>query len=145
MIKELLYLCKLFFSKVPPEETPLENVILKHFPFKGYGAMMWCGKLISRSEVYNIYTWNHEKIHLRQAQKCGSWFIYYSLYLWYYVCGLGLPKDGAYFSIPFEMEAYANQENLGYTKISWKRYKIKNRRRAWLENMSSWKKWIKTI
>ena len=143
MLKELFYLCRLLFSRIPDE---LEFVELKHFPFEGYGAMMWCGKLVSRpGNFIDQYTWNHEGIHLLQAKKVGSWIIYYLLYFWYWIIGLGLKDNGSYFTIPFEIEAYANQYDLDYNTTDWKRYRLKRRRKAWREHKSAWWEWIRTI
>ena len=44
MIKELWYLIKLLFS---PLSDQIDVVQMKHFPFKGYLAMSWCGKIIT--------------------------------------------------------------------------------------------------
>lgn len=104
MIKELLYLIKLLFT---PLTTELEVVTMKHFPFKGYKAMSWCGKIITREYVIDKITMNHERIHLEQALRYGSWIKYYLAYLWEWI------RYG-YSNNKFEIEAYTNQYNFNY-------------------------------
>lgn len=61
---------------------------------------------------------NHEMIHLRQAQSChNSWLLFYIRYMWYYLRALPQNrqmKNAAYLLNPFEMEAYAHQDELDY-------------------------------
>lgn len=99
MITELWYLIKLLFTK---QTNQLEIVKMKYFPFKGYKAMSWCGKIITREDRLDIITINHERIHLEQALRYGSWIKYYLAYLWEYI------KYG-YADNKFEIEAYENQ------------------------------------
>lgn len=70
---------------------------------------------------------NHEKIHLEQQKEL--WLIgFYLLYVWYWLAGKikGYSNTGAYNTIPFEREAYANDENEEYLKnrkkFAWKDY-----------------------
>ena len=145
MFKELWILVKLLFGKKP---TEIENVSLmgmKHFPFKGYKYLMWCGKMIYRDDMYDRRQkeWatdayqiskNHEQIHLAQAKMCGSWVKYYWLYFIEWLKGNPIinPASSAYYTIPFEMEAYANEKVLNYAKLydggNLKKYDIKNRK-----------------
>ena len=64
-------------------------------------------------------------IHLRQAQAChDSWLCFYLLYIWYWVKTAWFGKrsvrrqlkHAAYLLNPFEMEAYARMNDLGYLK-----------------------------
>jgi len=69
---------------------------------------------------------NHERIHMLQAKsfKLG-YFTFYILYLWYWIVGLfkyGTKKYASYEMIPFEREAYNNEEVFGYNKTEWRRY-----------------------
>ena len=61
---------------------------------------------------------NHEMIHLRQAQSChNSWLLFYIRYMWYYLRALPQNrqmKNAAYLLNPFEMEAYAHQDDPDY-------------------------------
>lgn len=53
---------------------------------------------------------NHELIHIEQIKDCGI-LKFYILYLWYWI------KNGfSYRDNPFEIEAFANDSNLGYIK-----------------------------
>lgn len=70
---------------------------------------------------------NHEKIHLKQQREL--WIVpFYTLYIWYWLKARmqGMNSQDAYMSIPFEKEAYANQNNFDYLsdrkKNAWKDY-----------------------
>ena len=70
---------------------------------------------------------NHEKIHLKQQREL--WIVpFYTLYIWYWLKARmqGMNSQDAYMSIPFEKEAYANQNNFDYLsdrkKNTWKDY-----------------------
>ncbi len=58
---------------------------------------------------------NHEKIHLKQQLELLI-LPFYLIYLLYYLIGLLRYKNHylAYFNIPFEKEAYQNDNNLVY-------------------------------
>lgn len=72
-------------------------------------------------------TINHEKIHIKQQIELLVVF-FYILYGYYYLINLFKPsvKD-SYYAIPFEKEAYENENNLEYLKkrrpFSWTSYK----------------------
>lgn len=148
MLKELWYLIKLLFS--PLQNYKSEIVQLKHFPFQGYLAMSWCGKIITR-KPYKIseIDINHERIHLEQALHMGSWINYYWKYLIQWIKGNPIiaPASSAYYTIPFEMEAYANQHKLNYevTKDSWKKYDIKDRKRTYKDNRDNWYEFCRSL
>lgn len=146
MIKEFWYLVKLLFTK---QSNQLEVVKMKHFPFKGYSAMSWCGKIITRKDNIGTTTRNHERIHLEQALFFNNWIHYYIIYLWYWIIGLPIiyPFRSAYYTIPFEVEAYANEYIYDYhpTKNSWKKYKIKNRKKTFRKNKNNWKSFCKSL
>jgi hypothetical protein len=70
---------------------------------------------------------NHEKIHLEQQREL--WLIgFYFLYILYWLIGKvkGMSNTGAYHSIPFELEAYENDEDEDYLKnrkrFAWRSY-----------------------
>lgn len=72
-------------------------------------------------------TINHERIHILQAKsfKLG-YFSFYILYLWYWIIGLfkyGVKENKSYYNIPFEREAFANDNNPNYNETNWKNYK----------------------
>lgn len=141
MIKELFYLIKLLFTK---QSNQLEVVTMKHFPFEGFSAMSWCGKIITRKEDVGTTTKNHERIHLEQALYFKSWVKYYVVYFWWWVKGF---STSAYYTIPFEMEAYGNESDYDYqpTKTSWKKYIINNRSKVYKENQYNWRKYCKSL
>lgn len=72
--------------------------------------------IISKEQL-PITIYNHEKIHLVQQREL--WVVgFYILYVWYWLKARakGLNGTDAYYAIPFEKEAYQNQEDLGYLK-----------------------------
>jgi hypothetical protein len=72
-------------------------------------------------------TINHERIHILQAKSFKlKYFTFYILYLWYWIIGLfkyGIKDNISYYNIPFEKEAFANDNNPNYNKTNWKNYK----------------------
>jgi len=90
------------------------------------GPFVFCRNTIS--EV----TKSHENIHWQQYLDVGV-VLFPILYYFYYIKYFLLTRDGksAYYLIPFEREAYANQEDLDYWKnrkrFSWLKYRgLKN-------------------
>ena len=74
-------------------------------------------------------TLNHEKIHLVQQKEL--WIIgFYFLYVYYWLLGKwkGESSLSAYLNIPFEVEAYSNEQNPFYISNrkpqEWRRYLI---------------------
>ena len=84
--------------------------------------------IISREEM-SPETLNHETIHIHQQRELLL-IPFYLLYAYYYFKGLIKYKDKhrAYYMIPFEQEAYQNDNNLDYLKnrkwFAWRRYKV---------------------
>jgi|TARA_R110001592_G_scaffold361652_2_gene672952 hypothetical protein len=77
--------------------------------------------VFSRDEMSDV-TKNHETIHWQQYMETGIIgfiILYYSFYLYNYI----KYRDGrlAYYSIPFEKEAYDNHEDMNYC-LTRKRY-----------------------
>tara|TARA_A100000172_G_scaffold80137_4_gene68839 strand:+ start:1178 stop:1477 length:300 start_codon:yes stop_codon:yes gene_type:complete len=74
-------------------------------------------------------TLNHETIHIQQ-QKELLVLGFYPLYFFYYLWGFIKYKDKqqAYYRIPFEQEAYENEQDLNYLKnrklYSWRKFKV---------------------
>ena len=165
MIKELLILIKLLFNNNPRYiKGGIEIKDMKHFPFKGYKAMSWCGYIIHRIGTSNIdnKTITHETIHLNQAKRSGSWIKYYWQYFIEWLKGNPIiaPASSAYYTNPFEMEAYANEDkpeypeemiiyNDNYSTSEFTKYIIKNSRKKVYKNAGGtprdWKKYIKTL
>ena len=80
----------------------------------------------SREEVGETLI-NHEMIHIKQQEEL--WVVgFYILYVYYWLKNLPKYRDSskAYYNIPFEVEAYLNQEDKKYlstrSKHSWKKY-----------------------
>lgn len=160
--KELFTLIKFLFKDKPSDYEKVELYEMNHFPFKGYKYMMFCGKMIYRSdnkekieaeigtEKFNIST-NHETIHLKQAQTKGSWISYYITYLWEWIKGNPIihPSQSAYYTIPYEMEAYGNEFDFDYPTnydgSNLKYYTIKDRKKTYKEHRYDWKDYCKTI
>lgn len=165
MLKELFILIKMLFGKKPGD---IENVCLmnmKHFPFKGYAYLMWCGKMIYRDDMYDRRQkeWptdkfkvskNHEQIHLMQAKMCGSWVKYYWRYFIDWLKGNPLiyPASSAYYTTKYESEAYANEENMNYCKnydgSNLQKYTFKGRKELYKKvggTSKDWKAYVKTL
>lgn len=83
---EIITLIKMLFTSKPSDFFEVELMPMKHFPFKGYKYMMWCGRIVYRKEneekVKNEINTEigrrsirHETLHLRQAenQAGDSW------------------------------------------------------------------------
>lgn len=91
---------------------------MDHYPFSGYSAMSWCGYILTKKKESDIKTttWNHENIHLQQAKDKGSWLKYYADYVQEWIKGnpITYPASSAYYTIPYEMEAYANEDKSDY-------------------------------
>lgn len=114
------------------------------FLFSGYCAITLFGDIYTSMSEYmiishlnsgiqnNIVTRmiNHESIHIMQGisfckWKWLSWIIFYILYLWYWILGLFKYGLDSYSHIPFEREAYENEEDFTYTRgtTKWKDYR----------------------
>ena len=84
--------------------------------------------VISRSDISDT-TRNHETIHWQQYIELGI-LLFPILYLVYWIAGLIKYRSVkiAYYQIPFEQEAYRNQENSYYVlsrkRWCWIRYDI---------------------
>lgn len=156
LLNEINYLIKMLFNSKPKTINELEIVEMEHFPFSGYLAMSWCGKLITKDKnKIDEVTKRHETIHLKQAQQHSSWTSYYIRYLIEWFKGKPFKKpynNSAYYTIPFEVEAYANENKEGYEvnydKDNLKiKYTFKNRKELFqnFKNLSEWKKYIKSL
>lgn len=163
MIKELWILAKMLFASKPSEIDEVKLMGMEHFPLRGCSYMMWCGKMIYRKDTYETRRkeWitkkykvnkNHKTIRLMQAKLCGSWTKYYLRYLWEWIKGgLSSPLSANYYLIPYEAEAYANEENLDYPKqydgSNLGKYTFHSRKKVYKAvggTSHSWKAFIKT-
>ena len=165
MIKEFWTLAKMLFQSKPSEIEEVKLMGMDHFPFKGYAYMMWCGKMIYRNDAYDRRRkeWitkaykvskNHETIHLMQAKMCGSWVKFYGRYFVEWLKGgiLLNPASSAYYTIPYEVEAYANEENMDYPKSydgqNLSRYTFTKRKKLYKKvggTSKAWKAYVKTL
>lgn len=153
MILELFKLIWILITSSPKKTDSLEIVKMNHFPFKGYIAMSWCGKLITRNpDRIDNSTVNHELIHLFQAKQYSCWTMYYLSYFWQWIKGNPFHKS-SYFTNPFESEAYANEGNYQYCQNYDKslrkiKYTFKKRHSLWKSvggTIYAWKRYIKSL
>lgn len=158
MLKELWILIKMLFATRPSDFVyrDLEVMEMKHFPFEGYKAMAWCGKIIHRagSSEVNAKTMNYEKIHVAQAMVCNdSWVRYYLAYLWEWLRrGFLAPLSANYYVSKFESEAYANEDRPNYLKyympFGVNKYSIKGAKKLYKKlggTPASWKEYVKKL
>lgn len=161
-IREFFKLAKMLFKDKPSDHDKVELLQMDHFPFKGYLFMMWCGKIVYRTDKASRVTAhlktqsgkesiNHETIHLYQAKDKKTWIKYYLKYVQEWLKGNPIthPSSSAYYTIPYEMEAYANEDNFEYlttrTKDSVNKYNINNRKKTYKAHRYDWKEYIKTL
>lgn len=100
-------------------------VVLSYFSPINIGAITIGPLVFSRGEMSDV-TKNHETIHWQQYKETliiGFLLLYLSFWAW----GLLRYRDGkvAYAMIPFEREAYGNDEDFEYLK--------KRKHYAWLD------------
>lgn len=155
MLEEIICLIKMLFETSPRDIKNMNIVVMKYFPLPCFTALSWCGNIIVRDlNEINKTLMNHETIHLRQAQISGSWIKYYMSYLNEWIKGKPFkrPYISAYYTNPYEMEAYANEGDKNYTarynKTNIDKYYLDDRKTIYIkegENPSSWKKYIKTL
>lgn len=162
MIKELWTLARMLFKNNPCDVSEVKLLGMNHIPFRGYAYIMWCGNMIYRNDMLEVRQkeWltvrfetqkRHETIHLLQAKACGSWMKYYWKYLCEWVQGnpIMAPASSAYKTIPYEVAAYANEDNPSYLENfvddSDVRYNLKNRKKTYVEHRDNWKSFIKSL
>ena len=107
----------------------------KIFPPKGYICITLISILVFRlanDEELKKYLatkngrecFNHERIHMLQIKQLG-WFKFYTYYLYFYlayrIAGRMSHKE-AYHAIPFEREAFSNEEDMDYSESHWEEY-----------------------
>jgi len=95
------------------ENSKVPVVLSKLAPIE-IGAITIGPLVFSRGEMSDT-TKNHEAIHWQQYIETGIFgfiILYYSFYLWNFL----RYRDGqiAYYEIPFEKEAYDNDDNMNY-------------------------------
>lgn len=104
----------------------------KFLPPKGYRCITLFGIIFFRGTKQEMCNYfyskigaiglNHERIHILQGEELG-WIVFYTLYLWYYLKNrFHCSHSVAYHLIPFELEAYDNQEDLNYKDTHWEDY-----------------------
>lgn len=160
MIKELWILVKMLFVSRPSDVVykELEVVEMNHFPFKGFKALSWCGKIIHRigTSAVNNVAMNHEKIHVVQALYCDdSWVKYYLSYLWNWLkhCPWVAPSKACYYINKYEAEAFVYEGVSRYCDLDYYRYsdfllnygKL-NAKKRWREcggTKEAWIKWLR--
>ena len=138
IFKEIFTLIKMLFTKIG-DRKELTMYYMKHFPFKNYKLMMWCGYIIYKNKQNAWMTdtdKNHETIHLYQARDKGSWFKYYISYLWQWFKGI-ISFCGwkcSYYTSKYEVEAFAKENDLKYLERREKndvnKFKLASRRKT---------------
>ena len=104
----------------------IENINILKYLLPGTYAIALYPFIICIDNLDDI-TLNHENIHLQQQRELYVVGFYF-LYAYYNIKGLlkGNSSTEAYLNIPFESEAYSNEENLEYLKkrkkMSWVKY-----------------------
>lgn len=102
---------------------------IKLFTFKFVNAIaLWPFIIVKDKKIRESTTiLNHEKIHLRQQIELlilPFYFLYVLFYLYYRMTGY--KHREAYLKIPFEREAYAQEQNLNYLQSrkfwNWKQF-----------------------
>lgn len=95
--------------------------------FISIGAITLWPFVISRTKL-NETTLRHETIHIKQQQELLI-IGFYLLYVFYWLRGMWAYKDSyiAYYSIPFELEAYEHENDPEYLNKrplwAWRNYK----------------------
>lgn len=138
--------------KKPKDIIDIELKWNNILPLFGYFAMTLFGKMWIKNsskptweryirEGKTVFVTNHEMIHVKQAVSTNnSWWKFYILYVWYWFKAIFRGFKFAYKMNPFELEAYANENDLNYTAMHthgatrWKEYKtisVKQRKRYW--------------
>jgi len=84
---------------------------------------------INKTDKIDSKLESHETIHVRQAESTkDSWVVYYLKYIWQWILNFPLIFVNLYAPykfMPFELEAYANQDNWDYCLGKceyWKKY-----------------------
>lgn len=90
----------------------------KLFPFPGFAAMAFAGRIWTRYKTLPERTIRHEQIHLVQEKE----LLYIGFWLWYlteYLIRLAFCWNWkkAYRSISFEREAYGNEDLMYYLQF----------------------------
>lgn len=103
-------------------------ILNKYIPFKGFLAINLFGVVFIRrskewwdrygDDDYMKIVLNHERIHTIQANRYRTkWLAFYTIYLYHWVINLfkyNFNNAAAYYSIPFEIEAFENETNFNY-------------------------------
>ncbi len=162
---EIITLIKMLFKSKPSDFFEVELMPMKHFPWWDYKFMMWCGRIIYREEkkaVIERYmqmssgkrSKRHETMHLRQAenQAGDSWVRYYWRYFVEWIKGNPIihPSSSAYYTIPYEVEAYALEETEGAElyydmDLLKSKYTLKDRKQTYRDHRDNWKSYVKTL
>ena len=123
--------------------TPLFNIPVYANAWwigRRYEAITWFGSIhfnCSREELKKRLgseglqrTERHEHIHILQAESFRTRYVgFYVRYVMYWLRGLVMYRSAtkAYYNIPFEREAYANDMKPEYGETHWKDYRGGNK------------------
>lgn len=143
-------------------------VVMKHFPFKNYRFMSWCGKVILRKEKEELIlrflntragedSKTHEYGHAIQAESehGDNWLRYYLSYFWHWLkhCPWMAPSSACYYLNRYEVEAYAQESNPAYWSDYSRenlrgKYSIRKAKKKWKEvggKAKDWKLYVKSL
>lgn len=102
----------------------------RFLPPKGYFAITFFGRILIHRRNFGLWEaqkttrsgqilLHHEWIHVKQAVSThNSWLCYYLRYIYFYLKNrpLRYGSQFAYYANPFEMEAYAHENDLDYAR-----------------------------
>lgn len=172
MLRELWTLVQMLFATKPSEfmYKDLSIITMRHFPFKGYRFLSWCGIIITREEkkaVINRFLSTkagkesiiHERGHCVQAisEHGDNWLRYYLNYFWHWLKHnpLVAPSSACYYVNRYEVECYAKQHDKDYFNILYYtrenlrgKYSIKGAKKLYKElggKSSTWRAYVKSI
>lgn len=144
----------LLFSEIVSSSE--ETILLKIMDKVSFGKHFswWCGYCIispttNLNKVFREKYYTRYDLRYKQSFEFGSWFKYYLVFLWQFICGKPwISWKGAYYTCPFIVESlyFENKpESIYYIYPygRWKKFSIKDRQRAWKEGKRYWKTWIR--
>ena len=87
------------------------------------------GFLVFSRDIMTERTKRHETIHFQQFLELGFvFFLFLYVYYWLRNLAKGLSGSQAYYEIPFEVEAYENDEDEEYLqnreRFAWRKYLV---------------------
>ena len=131
-------------SKIKVVTAKKAHLLLSNFRSITLFGVVYCNRqsdieLINKNDTIDSTLKCHETIHVRQAENTkNSWFLFYLNYAWHWILNFPLFfiwTHLPYKFIPYEVEAYANENNFKYP------YRIANQWRMFKKKLTFKKKW----